>query len=394
MLDSKSMRKRFTVVDLYSGVGGFAIGFINASKHSRMISFEIRLLADLDSTAAFTFKKNYPHIPFAVTDLRCASADDILRLGRLKRGELDFLIGGPPCQGFSPSGKRSLKDQRNNLLRHFVQIALDVQPRVVVIENVPHVVNLWERLFGCGIADSFPGYRVGCDIVNASAFGVPQIRRRAFIVACREDSGIARVHFPNGTHDAVDIVSKSYRKAHSNLNFTSVEEAIGDLPSIKAGHGIDGGQYTSPAMTDYQRARRTGSVCLFNHVARFHSKLFLKKISVIRPGRSNTDLPAGKKFSSNYYSQAYGRLHANGIASTITANFRNPGSGRFTHYRDRRSITVREAARLQSFDDSFIFYGYETEQERHVGNAVPTLMAKALAMHFGKLLRAALRCQS
>ena len=125
---------------------------------------------------------------------------------------------------------------------------------------------------------------------------------------------------------------------------------------------------------------------MFNHVARAHSREFLDKISAIQPGQGNAQLPDGERFSDNYFSQAYARLHPRGIGFTITAHFRNPGSGRFTHYRDNRSITVREAARLQSFDDRFIFYGCDRDQERHVGNAVPPLVAQALARHFGALV--------
>ncbi|HUI06138.1 MAG TPA: DNA cytosine methyltransferase [Verrucomicrobiae bacterium] len=125
---------------------------------------------------------------------------------------------------------------------------------------------------------------------------------------------------------------------------------------------------------------------MFNHLARAHAKDFLKKIGPIRPGKGNATLPKAKRFSDNYFSQAYARLHARGIAFTITANFRNPGSGRFTHYSDKRSLTVREAARLQSFDDWFIFHGYETDQERHVGNAVPPVLAEAFARHFGEMV--------
>jgi DNA (cytosine-5)-methyltransferase 1 len=152
---------------------------------------------------------------------------------------------------------------------------------------------------------------------------------------------------------------------------------------------VDGQQYITASESDYQEDGRKGSIAIFNHNARSHSKDFLKKISPIRPGKGNADLPDGERFSDNYFSQAYARLHAKGIGFTITANFRNPGSGRFTHYRDKRSITVREAARLQSFDDRFIFYGYETDQERHVGNAVPPLLSEALARHFGTLLSSA-----
>lgn len=148
----------------------------------------------------------------------------------------------------------------------------------------------------------------------------------------------------------------------------------------------DGDQYPHAARTSYQADRRLGSLALFNHTARAHSKTFLEKISPIKPGEGNAQLPDGERFSDNYFSQAYARLHPRGIGFTITAHFRNPGSGRFTHYRDNRSISIREAARLQSFDDRFIFHGYETDQERHVGNAVPPLLAEAIARHFGTLL--------
>lgn len=152
---------------------------------------------------------------------------------------------------------------------------------------------------------------------------------------------------------------------------------------------MDGGPCASPATSAYQEERRKGPIAIFNHVARSHSKDFLKKIGPFRPGKGNADLPDGERFSGNYCSQAYARLHPKGIGFTVTANFRNPASGRFTHYRDKRSITVREAARLQSFDDRFILHRYETDQERHAGNAVPPLLAEALARHFGAIIASA-----
>ncbi|MEW6211603.1 MAG: DNA cytosine methyltransferase [Acidobacteriota bacterium] len=300
--------------------------------------------------------------------------------------DLDFLIGGPPCQGFSQNGKRWLEDNRNKLMRRFIDIANEMNPKCAIIENVPTSLSAKQKLFNEEIEEAFSGYITRASVLNASEFGVPQIRKRAFIVAMRKDLGVSEFSFPQGEFDAIDIGNNSHSDAKAHLRFISVEEAIGDLPPLQAGEGIDGGQYLSEPASEYQRARRNGSICIFNHVARSHSKEFLKKISVIKPGEGNADLPDDQKFSDNYYSQAYARLHPQGIGFTVTANFRNPGSGRFTHYRDNRSITVREAARLQSFDDRILFHGYETDQERHVGNAVPPLMAEALAKHFGSII--------
>src|SRR6266446_10841737 len=125
----------FSVVDLFAGIGGFAEGFIRANHSRPKFQFELRLLVDFDPTASFTFKKNYPRIPFWTADLGKIESGEVLRLLGMHRGELDFLIGGPPCQGFSPNGKRWLEDHRNRLLSRFIHIAHDLQPRCVILEN-------------------------------------------------------------------------------------------------------------------------------------------------------------------------------------------------------------------------------------------------------------------
>lgn len=380
------METRLTVVDLFAGVGGFSLGFLNANEEAAKFRFELRLLVDSDPTAVDTFKRNFPKIPFWPRDLSSVQGVDILKLVKLKPCELDFLVGGPPCQGFSPNGKRWLEDNRNKLIARFIDLARQMQPKCAIIENVPTALSAYEKIFREEIQQAFKGYVVRSAVLNASQFGVPQIRKRAFIVALREDLKIREFQFPKGDYDAIDVGNDSHKKAKAHQKFISVNDAIGDLPMLKAGQSVDGQSYECPAESGYQQARRSGSIAVFNHSARAHSKDFLRKIGPIRPGKGNADLPDGERFSDNYFSQAYARLHAKGIGFTITANFRNPGSGRFTHYRDKRSITVREAARLQSFDDRFIFHGYETDQERHVGNAVPPLLSKALAVHFGKLV--------
>jgi len=380
------METVLTVVDLFAGVGGFSLGFLNAGEPASKFKFDLRLLVDSDPAAAETFKRNFPKIPFWPKDLNNVQGSELLKLVKLRTGELDFLVGGPPCQGFSPSGKRWLDDNRNKLIARFVQIAREMQPKCAIIENVPAALSAYEKIFSEEIQEAFKGYIVRSAVLNASQFGVPQIRKRAFVVALRQDLRISEFEFPRGYYDSIEVGNDSHKKAKSHQRFISVSDAIGDLPALKAGQSVDGHPYPGPAVSAYQTARRKGAIAIFNHVSRSHSKGFLKKIGPIRPGKGNSDLPDGERFSDNYYSQAYARLHAKGIGFTITANFRNPGSGRFTHYRDKRSITVREAARLQSFDDRFIFQGYETDQERHVGNAVPPLLAEALARHFGTLV--------
>lgn len=383
------MQKALSVVDLFAGIGGFSLGFLRMNERSKDFAFDLRLLVDVDPRAAFTFKKNFPQIPYWPADLTTVQGEDILRLARLKRGDLDFLIGGPPCQGFSSNGKRWLDDNRNKLIMRFIELALQIGPKCAIIENVPLVLSAYGRLFNEEIQEAFNGYVARAAVLNASAFGVPQIRRRAFIVALRQDLGIDDYTFPNGEYDAIDVGNDAHTQAKADHRFICVSDAIGDLPALKAGQCVDGSTYPTPAQSVYQAERRRGSIAIFNHIARMHSKQFLRKIGPIRPGKGNADLPDDLRFSDNYFSQAYARLHSKGIGFTITANFRNPGSGRFTHYRDKRSITVREAARLQSFDDRFIFHGYETDQERHVGNAVPPLLAEALAAHFGGILSGA-----
>lgn len=382
--------KTFSFIDLFAGVGGFSQGFLRVNDTELPFNFAPKLLVDSDETAGLTFKKNFPYIPFWVKDLYKVEGEQILSLTKMKSGELDFLIGGPPCQGFSTNGKRWLEDNRNRLMGHFVEIAQAIQPKCVIIENVPTALSAWQKIFDDEIQEAFSGYVVDTTVLNASEFGVPQIRKRAFIVAFREDLGISKFEFPRGDFDAIEAAANLHNETNSSLRFVSVEEAIGDLPPLKAGKVLEGDKtfYShAPLPTStYQKERRAGSLRISNHSARAHSEKFLKKISIIKPGEGNSTLSDEERFSDNYFSQAYARLHANGIGFTVTAHFRNPGSGRFTHYRDNRSITVREAARLQSFDDKICFHASEADQERHVGNAVPPLLAEALAKHFGKII--------
>lgn len=374
---------QLTHIDLFAGVGGFTLGFEASGR------YDTRLLVDSDRSAVDTFKRNRPRVPYWPTDLSKVDADELLNLIDLRSGELDVMTAGPPCQGLSKIGRRQLDDKRNLLLRHTGELIANIRPKLAVIENVPAL--FWDEhspLFD-ELSDMLhdAGYMPVPKVLEAWRYGVPQLRRRLFILVVRDDIPVSGDPFPGGDRSIEFTAQELIRAADGGEPRCppglSVEDAIGDLPAIEAGGGVEARQYPAVEdLSDYQRARRAGATLLFNHRARSHSPAMLAKMRMIEEGGRNQDLPDEKRLRSDtereYFSQAYGRLHRQGIAQTITTYFHNPGSGRFTHYRDLRSLTVREAARFQSFDDDYIFTGKLEQQMRHVGNAVPVLLGRAL----------------
>jgi DNA (cytosine-5)-methyltransferase 1 len=372
-----------THIDLFSGVGGFTLGFEATGL------YETRLLVDSDRSAAETFKRNRPTMPYWPKDLTNVEGDELLGLIKLRSGELDVLTAGPPCQGLSKIGPRQLDDERNLLLRHTCELIAVIRPKLAIIENVPALFEDGNSALFDELSDLLhdSGYVPIPKVLDAWRYRVPQLRRRLFILVAQEDIDVSGDPFPEGDQsfqfNAQELIRAADVDDPQCPRGLSVEEAIGDLPSIAAGGGSEAMQYPSANdLSDYQRERRAGSAVLFNHKARSHSPAMLKKMAMIQEGGRNQDLPDERRLRADpereYFSQAYGRLHRHGIAQTITTCFHNPGSGRFTHYRDLRALTVREAARFQSFDDSYMFTGMREQQMRHVGNAVPVLLSRAL----------------
>lgn len=376
----------YSVIDVFSGVGGITLGFAMVEPVGGA-RFKPRLMVDHDPEAKETANRHMPGVPFWCADMHQVSGNELLERAGLKpEDELHVLVGGPPCQGFSYAGKRALEDERNAHMLDFLRLVKETRPLCALIENVNVLLTAYEGQFINDICERFSalGYASIADILIASDYGVPQLRKRAFVLAYRSDTGTPP-RFPTRTHERVPFASElieaseKKRLEEGKLPYVSVEEAIGDLPQLKAGEGDEMMFYSSQPQSDFQRWVRAGSIAAFNHRARNHAEQYLKKISVIKEGQRNATLSDEKRFSDNYFSQAYARLHRSGIAQTITTQFGNPGSGRYMHYRDLRSITVREAARFQSFPDAFVFHGPHSSQMRHVGNAVPPLLAKALA---------------
>ena len=377
-----------TVVDLFSGAGCLTLGLLNSG-------FDVLLSSDLSKPCAATHLRNMPLVPFLLGDVARLSGADLLHETGLARGELDVLVGGPPCQGFSILGQRMLDDRRNSLFGDFIRLAGEMRPRVAVIENVPGLATLHGgvllRHIGQAIREL--GYSVTCAELLAAQYGVPQMRWRMFFVAWRDDLGDQRIGFPSPTHGDLsigDLVPNRTVRPEQCRGFVTIGEAISDLPPI--GSGQTEIAYASKPRSAYQVAMREGAHTLANHYAPKLSAANLERIRHLKPGQDWRDLPrellpAGMlRAHRKDHTRRYRRMTWDGVSRSIITRFRDPKSGEYTHPVQTRTISIREAARIQSFPDWFVFEGSHTDQYDQVGNAVPPLLARAVGDSIRSLL--------
>jgi DNA (cytosine-5)-methyltransferase 1 len=378
-------------VDLFSGAGGITLGLLNAG-------FDVAFCSDVDDACALTHVHNFPAIPFAHTGIEHLRGRDILDAAGIEPGELDVLIGGPPCQGFSIIGQRELWDPRNGLFREFLRVARELQPRCIVIENVTGLATLNKGavLREIGAAFAAAGYNVDCAELLAAQYGVPQMRWRMFFIGWRVDQG-HRGGFPLPTHGRAgigDLVPNRTIRPDDTAGFVSIFDAIGDLPAIAAGE--HGRRYTRTPETPYQQAMREGAPKeLANHYAARLSEQNMTRIRLLKPGQDWRDLPhdllpAGmQRALRKDHTRRYRRMQWDGIARSIITRFRDPKSGEYIHPEQHRTISIREAARIQSFPDWFRFDGSLSQQYDQVGNAVPPLLAHAVGAEICRMLMSA-----
>jgi DNA (cytosine-5)-methyltransferase 1 len=371
-----------TAVDLFCGAGGASLGLVRAG-------YDLRLAADIDPKCGMTHKANLPG-EFLGADLRSVDVDKILTTAGVAAGELDLLWGSPPCQGFSIMGARVVWDERNNLFREVLQLAREAGPRCVVIENVPGLVTLaggaYLRAILQGLDDA--GYEAACAELLAAQYGAPQMRWRLIIIAWRRDLGItAGYGFPMpsaGTGNIGDLLPNCTITPEQMKGFITTREAIGDLPVIKAGD--EKNLYTGVPSGPYQQMMRAGlDTELFNHYAARLSDANLKRLALLKPGQDWRDLPHDmlppgmQRALRKDHTRRYRRMTWDGVPRSVITRFRDPKSGEYTHPEQNRTISIREAARLQGFPDSFAFHGDKSSQYDQVGNAVPVPLAEAIA---------------
>ncbi len=354
-----------TVIDLFCGAGGLSEGF-------RQAGYNVLAGNDFDIAAGHTFVATHPEAVFIGGPIQELSVNKLLSVSGLKSGELDVLVGGPPCQGYSVyNHKRGVSDPRAGLFREYLRLVEGLRPRWLVMENVAGLTSIADGEIIEEIRSGFSGlgYDVEFKLLKAEEYGVPQERRRLFFIANRIG---AKINFPEPTHG-------------KGLNpLITIWDAISDLPPLDNGGGKDLQKYANAPHCAYQASLRGNRREVANHSAPKLGSINIERMKHIPAGGSWRDIPfvllpeGMKKAKRSDHTKRYGRPKKTDLACTILTKC-DVHWGAYIHPEQDRALTIREAARLQSFPDSFVFHGSRTEQYVQVGNAVPPLLARAVA---------------
>lgn len=363
------------LIDVFAGCGGLSLGF-------EMAGFDIPVAIEKDEWASETYQMNHPNTRVITEDItNIAELSSVLPDGIQT---VDGIIGGPPCQGFSLSGNRDKNDPRNSLFMEFVRFVRFFQPRFFVMENVTGILSMKTKtgeLVKNVIKKEFElsGYNLETFTLNAAEFGVPQSRLRVFFIGLRNDI----------EYNKDKIAPRGFLFGNNQI---SIADAIMDLPQIASGEGSEKMDYTMRPFTKYQEWVRQNSACIYNHIAMRHTQRLIERFQQIKYGQSVADVAEefqqrkrgeSNKVSGKVYSQNNMRPYPDKPSPTIPASFQS----NFVHPYLNRNYTAREGARLQSFPDTYIFCGKRTtmsweknlSQYQQIGNAVPPLLAKAVA---------------
>ncbi len=322
------MNTVLSYIDLFSGAGGFSLGFDNKG-------FQNIFSIDIEPSFCETYRYNFPNHKLIEKDISLVSDEEIRYLKEVE--DVDVIIGGPPCQGFSIAGnigRKFIEDPRNQLFKEFVRVVNIVKPKFFVMENVARLYNHNKGETRKEIINDFEksGYKVECKILNSADYGVPQIRKRVIFIGTRFNQ---KIEFPQKTTD----------------KYITVKEALRDLPPLSAGE----------------------ESIIPNHIAMAHSNQMLEKMSYISDGGNRQEIPVNLRPKSGDV-RKYIRYKSNEPSVCVTGDMR-----KIFHYDQNRALTVRELAKLQSYPDDFIFKGSKISQQQQVGNSVPPKMAEAIA---------------
>ena len=373
-------------IDLFCGAGGLSEGF-------RQAGFNVGFGLDWEEDALGTVALNHPETRTLAADVRDVGAKDMLGLSGFS--EVDVVIGGPSCQGFSTQGRRgswaSEDDPRNLLYREFARVVEDLRPEWFVMENVPGLLYFNKGEFGRRIFGLFDrlGYSTEHKLMLAADYGVPQLRKRLIIVGSRTGQCFP---WPRPTRmgavrrDAIQLWEQR-RLAHFPhlAPHVSLWEAISDLPPVPAGGGKEVAKYRKSPQSDYQRLLRGDQEFLLDHQAPMLPEVHLELIRHVKEGQTWREIPPEllperfSKIRRTDGTNLFARPDRQRPSYTIITQFGNVTTGAYTHPTQNRAFTAREGARIQSFPDHFKFVGNLTSRYKQIGNAVPPLLARVIA---------------
>lgn len=384
-------QKRPIAVDLFAGAGGMTLGFEQAG-------FDVLASVEIDPVHCATHKFNFPSWSILCKDIAATTGEDIRSMSSIGDREIDVVFGGPPCQGFSLIGKRILDDPRNSLVFHFIRLVFELQPKYFVVENVKGMATGNHKKFIAEIIGEFKkiGYKTqeNYKILNAAEYGVPQNRERLFLLGCRQD-----IELPNYPNKVTIPTNKKKTDLVNDLPSTpTVLDALKDLPEVENyvelsqrdwvfadfGKPSDYGRQLRGLCSinnDYSYERKYDSRMLTSSLRTEHTLESIKRFASTPPGKTEP--------ISRFY-----KLAPEGLCNTLRAGTAS-NRGAFTsprpiHPFTPRCITVREAARLHSYPDWFRFHVTKWHGFRQIGNSVPPLLAKAVALEIIKLLNLSL----
>lgn len=354
------------VIDLFAGCGGFSCGVEKAG-------FELVSAVEIDENIAKSYKHNHHAKRVIIDDIKNVDNSKYFSLNQAQ-----IIIGGSPCQGFSTAGARIRKsfvdDPRNYLFKHYLNIVRIVKPKIFIFENVKGILNFDKGKVFNEIKQVFKqaGYHLCYFIAKADEFGIPQNRERVIIIG----SG-----FEFNLQNELNRTKKEILEKNKRFfDFVSVLEAIGNLPNP-----TKDGKIPNPKPNNhYLEFLASKNAFIFNHTQTKHNEIALKRMAQIK---ANENFTALKEQIKSVHSGSYGRLDPHKAAATITTRFDTPSGGRFIHPYENRTITPREAARIQSFPDEFKFLGSKTSICKQIGNAVPPKLAYFLGIMMKGLLK-------
>lgn len=399
------------IVDLFSGAGGLTFGFYYNLIDGQFVRTDNEFLFanEYDVHAAQAFRENYPDINMINQKIQDLTEEEILET--IGEDEVDLIIGGPPCQSFSTVGRRRF-DEKARLYTEYIRMLRIIRPKMFLFENVKGMLSMKEQIPATDengepilnekgeqvtvpgelimniIKENFAdlgeglGYTlVGESVLDAVDYGVPQHRERVFLVGVRNDfTDQIDWEYPTATH------------GKDKLPYITISEAISDLPEIAEGESTD--TYIDQPSNQYQHLMRGQNQRLTQHFCGTHNEKMRRVIAAVPQGEGRHyinalvdrgELPEFCRLTSGY-ANTYGRLVEDRPCTTITNNMCTPSALRCIHYAQNRELTPREGARIQSFPDWFVFSGQKGHVTTQIGNAVPPLLAMAIARKIEEVL--------